>query len=209
MFFQRRIEKRVCVREELSAACFTRWRTGCSSAGLNNYTGSLYLKYLLFSRLAAPEVRAVVQTVRNTQLFPWLIGTFSRRGSVQSHAPLSGWFFRRLQEGKGEPVPAFITAQTSVFDWQAGLLSGQTEPISLISPMVFPGFVSTRLGFVREDLSFCFLFQDSLELVSLFHWFKFNGVIFPPPHLQFVFKEAIVRFGYHISYGSLFGCIYF
>lgn len=53
-----------------------------------------------------------------------------------------------------------------MFDWQARPLAGQTRPISLISPMEFPGFVSTRLGFVSKDLSFCFLFQGSLGLVS-------------------------------------------
>lgn len=66
-------------------------------------------------------------------------------------------------------LPEFVTAETSVFDWQAGLLSGQTEPISLISPMLFPGFVSTRLGFVSKDLSFSPLFKDSLGLAGLFH----------------------------------------
>lgn len=70
---------------------------------------------------------------------------------------------------KEKPLPEFVTAETSTFDWQAGLLSGQKEPISLISPMVFPGFVSTRLGFVSKDLSFRLLFKDSLGLASLFH----------------------------------------
>lgn len=53
-----------------------------------------------------------------------------------------------------------------MFDWQAGLPSGQTGPISLISPMVFPGFRPTRPGFVSKDLSFGFLFLDSLGLVG-------------------------------------------
>lgn len=61
----------------------------------------------------------------------------------------------------------FVTAETSTFDWQASALSGQTEPISLISPMVFSDFVSTWLGFVSKDFCFSLLFKDSLGLASL------------------------------------------
>lgn len=68
--------------------------------------------------------------------------------------------------GKEKLLPEFVTAQTSIFDWQVRPLAGQTRPISLISPMVFPDFVSARLGFVSKDLSFSFLFQGSLGLVS-------------------------------------------
>lgn len=68
--------------------------------------------------------------------------------------------------GKEKLLPEFVTAQTSIFDWQVRPLAGQTRPISLINSMVFPGFVSTRLGFVRKDLTFSFLFQGSLGLVS-------------------------------------------
>lgn len=68
--------------------------------------------------------------------------------------------------GKEKLLPEFVTAQTSIFDWQVRPLAGQTRPISLISPMVFPDFVSTRLGFVSKDLSFSSLFQGSLGLVS-------------------------------------------
>lgn len=71
--------------------------------------------------------------------------------------------------GKEKPLPDFVTAETLTFDWQAGPLSGQTEPISLISPMVFPGLVSTRLRFVRKDFSLRLLFKDALGLASLFH----------------------------------------
>lgn len=70
--------------------------------------------------------------------------------------------------GKEKLSHEFVTAETFAFDWQAGLLLGQTEPISLISSMLFPGFVSTRLGFVSKDLSFSLLFKDSLGLAGLF-----------------------------------------
>lgn len=41
-----------------------------------------------------------------------------------------------------------------------------TEPISLIRPMVFPGFASTWLGFVSEDSGFGLLSWDLLGLAG-------------------------------------------
>lgn len=71
MFFQPEIEerRREYVRRELSTLCVHKVEEWVSSAGLYNYIGSLYPKYLLFSRLAASEVCSVVKRVRNTQLF--------------------------------------------------------------------------------------------------------------------------------------------
>lgn len=61
MFFQPEIEEREYVRRELSALCVHKVEDRVSSAGLYNYTGSLYPKYLLFSRLAASEVCSLVK----------------------------------------------------------------------------------------------------------------------------------------------------
>ena len=83
--------------------------------------------------------------------------------------------FSPASSGKEKLLPKFVTAETSTFDWQAGRPSWQTEPISLISSMVFPGFVSTRLGFVSEALIFSLLFKDSLGLASCCHFKSVRG----------------------------------
>ena len=115
--------------------------------------------------------------------------------------------------GKEKLLPEFVTAQTSIFDWQVRPLPGQTRPISLITPRVFPGFVSTRLGFVSKDLNFSFLFQGSLGLVSptgnsctpSIHWRKSDA----QPGLenknasdsQLSVKDCVVPLNKHLTEG--------
>lgn len=148
---------------------FTKWRIGCLLQVCIIILGVFILSIYYFHAWQLQRCAALWKKSKKYSTLCWLIDNYSLHSSVQSHAPLSGWFFHWLQVRKEKPLPEFVTAETSAFDWQASPLSGQTEPISLISPMVFPGFVSTRLGFVSKDLSFTLLFKNSLGLASLFH----------------------------------------
>lgn len=146
---------------------FAEWRSGCLLQVWIIILGVFILSVYYFHAWQLQRCAALGKEseILNSALIDWQLQAAQfcpiTRSAVRPILPPAS-------RGKEKPTPEFVTAETPAFDWQVGPLLGQTEPISLIRPMVFPGLVSSRLGFVSQDLSFNLLSEDSLELAGLF-----------------------------------------
>lgn len=113
---------------------------------------------------------SLLRLVRNSQPFTyWLTATactvlFNHTVHCQVD------FFPRCFKWERKWM-AKVCYSKNICVWLADCLSfsGQTKPISLIRPMVFPVFVSTILRFVGEDLSFSSWLKQLFGLAGLWH----------------------------------------
>lgn len=183
---------------------FTKWGIGCLLWVCLIILGLFILSIYYFHAWQLQRCAALCKgsEILNSSLTDWQL-------QAAQFCPITRSTVRLIlppaSSGREKLLPEFVTAETSTFDWQASLLSGQTQPISLISSMVFPDFVSTRLGFVSKDLSFSLLFKDSLGLASVFQCKSVRKytvyasdrcrqvIFFLPPHVVITHLLCVVR----------------